>query len=217
MSTNLEREAQLQKRYLRNMQIIKWRIKAIKDIRTNVCHTTYFGTNIEFCALQVRKILELIALSALVSDLDVYKEKMNNIEKKWNARLILQDIERIHPNFYPCPIDINPDNKFEWLDKKTPYLTKDLFVSIYKKCGKILHEDSVFKEDKDMDATYKQVDKEINSWVALIINLLGVHVVHLYNQKVIFYINMNSEDNPPHGNILTQVEEEEISNGQNEI
>ena len=196
MNANIERQTQLQIRYLRNMQIIKWRIRAIKDIRTNKCHTTYSATNVEFCALQIRKILELIALSSLISDLDVYREQLNDIEKKWNARLILQDIERIHPNFYPVPIEIDPDNKYRWLDKKTPYLTKEQFVSIYKKCGKILHEDSAFKDDKDMDSTYNQADEQINNWVLLIMNLLNTHTVHLYNKKDLFYITMVEEE--PH-------------------
>lgn len=216
MNANIERQTQLQIRYLRNMQIIKWRIRAIKDIRTNKCHTTYSATNVEFCALQIRKILELIALSSLISDLDVYREQLNDIEKKWNARLILQDIERIHPNFYPVPIEIDPDNKYRWLDKKTPYLTKEQFVSIYKKCGKILHEDSVFKDDKDMDSTYNQADEQINNWVLLIMNLLNTHTVHLYNKKDLFYITMGGENDRPRGNIFTLVEEEP-HNGQAEI
>ena len=216
MNANIERQTQLQIRYLRNMQIIKWRIRAIKDIRTNKCHTTYSAPNVEFCALQIRKILELIALSSLISDLDVYREQLNDIEKKWNARLILQDIERIHPNFYPVPIEIDPDNKYRWLDKKTPYLTKEQFVSIYKKCGKILHEDSVFKDDKDMDSTYNQADEQINNWVLLIMNLLNTHTVHLYNKKDLFYITMGGENDRPRGNIFTLVEEEP-HNGQAEI
>lgn len=207
MNANFERQTQLQIRYLRNMQIIKWRIRAIKDIRTNKCHTTYSATNIEFCALQFRKALELIALSSLISDLDVYREQFSDIEKKWNTRWILRDIERIHPNFYPVPIDIDPTNKGRWLDKTTPYLTKELFVSIYKKCGKILHEDSVFKEDENMDLTYRQVDEQINNWVFLIMNLLNTHIVHLYNKKDLFYITMGGEDDHPHGNIFTLVEE----------
>ena len=216
MNANIERQTQLQIRYLRNMQIIKRRIRAIKDIRTNKCRTTYSATNIEFCALQIRKILELIALSSLISDLDIYREQLNDIEKKWNARLILQDIERIHPNFYPVPIDIAPDNKYRWLDKKTPYLTKEQFVSIYKKCGKILHEDSVFKNDKDMDSTYNQTDEQINNWVFLIMNLLNTHIVHLYNKKDLFYITMGGENDRPRGNIFSLIEEEP-HNGQDEI
>ena len=95
MSADLERQTQLQIRYLRNMQIIKWRMKAIKDIRMNKCHTTYPATNVEFCALQIRKILELIAFSSLISDLDVYREQLNDIEKKMECSI---DTERYRAN-----------------------------------------------------------------------------------------------------------------------
>ena len=217
MSEVLDRQTQLLRRYLRNMQIVKWRIKAIKDIRTNKCHTTYMSTNIEFCALQIRKILELIALSALISDVDVYREKLNKIEDMWNARLILQDIERVHPDFYPHPIDIPHDDKFRWDDKSLPYLTKEQLIIIYKKCGKILHEDSAFKDDKNMNSTYQEADKEINTWVNLIMNLLNTHVVHLYNQKDLFFISMGTDEQFPSGNIFTAISEEEMQNGQNEI
>lgn len=216
MNANVERQTQLQIRYLRNMQIIKWRMKAIKDIRMNKCHTTYPATNVEFCALQIRKILELIAFSSLISDLDVYREQLNDIEKKWNARLILKDIGRIHPDFYPVPIDTAPNNKYRWLEKKTPYLTKEQFEDIYKKCGKVLHEDSAFMDDKDMDSTYKHADEQIDNWVFLIMNLLNTHIVHLYNKKDLFYITMGGEKDSPRGNIFT-VAMEEPDDGQNEI
>lgn len=215
MRDELDRQTQLLKRYLRNMQIIKWRVRAIKDIRDNCCHTTFKSTNIEFCALQIRKILELIALSALISDLDVYLEKLNKIEKMWNARLIIQDIERIHSNFYPKPIVIDPNDKFRWIDKELPYLTKEQFISIYKRCGKILHEDSVFKDDCVMNSTYLEVDKLINEWVNLIISLLNTHIVHLYNQKDLFYISMGAEEQCPSGNIFSTMSTEN-NHGQNE-
>lgn len=51
-------------------------------------------TNIELCVLQIRKILELIALSSLVSDEDLHREKMRNV------RNVIRDAECIHPDFY---------------------------------------------------------------------------------------------------------------------
>ena len=89
MKNELERQTELQKLYLRNMQLIKWRLRAISDIREGKTKTTYKITNTEFCVLQIRKILELIALSALVSDVDLYREKLGNIDRMWNAKLIL--------------------------------------------------------------------------------------------------------------------------------
>ena len=53
----------------------------------------------------------------------------------WNAKLILQDVERIHPNFYPEPIYIDPKNRFQWQPRKDPYLTKDEFIVAYNRCG----------------------------------------------------------------------------------
>ena len=43
---DLSRQVDLQKLYLRNMQIIKWRLKAVLDIRTGKTKTTYKMTNI---------------------------------------------------------------------------------------------------------------------------------------------------------------------------
>ena len=138
------------------------------------------------------------------------------LKKKWNARLILKDIGRIHPDFYPVPINTAPNNKYRWLEKKTPYLTKEQFEDIYKKCGKVLHEDSAFMDDKDMDSTYKHADEQIDNWVVLIMNLLNTHIVHLYNKKDLFYITMGGEKDSPRGNIFT-VAMEEPDDGQNEI
>lgn len=77
----LERQQRLWELYLRNMSEVKRRVAAIDDIFFGRCSTTYRITNMEFCVLQIRKILELIALSALVSDADLYRERLDKIEK----------------------------------------------------------------------------------------------------------------------------------------
>ena len=59
-----EHKLELQCLYLRNMQEIKWRIEALDEIYLGQKTTRFFQTNVEFCVLQIRKILELIALSA---------------------------------------------------------------------------------------------------------------------------------------------------------
>ena len=135
------------------MQKVKWRLQAIEEIKSKKRTTSFEHTNIEFCVLQIRKILELIALSSLVSDADIYKEQLNNVEKMWNARLILNDIERINPKFFPQPICIDPLNTSIWNKRQEPSLTRDSFVRIYERCGKYLHEDSPFKTEKQIKDT----------------------------------------------------------------
>ena len=207
----IKRQSELQILYLRNMQKIKWRMNAIFDIRQGRRTTTYKQTNIEFCVLQIRKVLELIAFSSLVSDTDVYREKLINIEKMWNAKHILADIERIHPDFYPKPIVIDEDDKEIWNDRQGPYLTRDEFVKVYDRCGKFLHEDSPYKTEKEIHNEYEQLWNDIGEWGQLIINLLSNHTIHLYNQKDLFFISMDKGDNPPHGNIFTRVAEVETN------
>lgn len=197
----LDRQVELQKLYLRNMQIIKWRVNAIRDIQTGNSKTTYKMTNIEFCVLQLRKILELIALSSLVSDADIYREKLSKIDSMWNARLIFRDIERIHPDFYPKPIRIDAEDKSIWHDIEDGYLTKDEFIKIYDKCGKYLHENSPFMSNKEIDSMYSEVWDQITDWIAKIINLLNTHIVNLYNQTDLFLIQMGD---PPSGNVFTK-------------
>ena len=217
MDSKLERQTELQKLYLRNMQLIKWRLHAISDIREGKTKTTFKITNIEFCVLQIRKILELIALSALVSDADVYKEKLGQIEKMWNARLILQDIERIHPNFYPQAIYINPRDKSVVEPRKDAYLTKEQFIKIYERCGRFLHEASPFRKMDEVYSDYEQVWNDVYLWGQLIINLFFTHVIQLYNEKDLFYIALGTKTDPPHGNIFTQIERKAPPNGPHEI
>lgn len=204
-----EHKLELQCLYLRNMQEIKWRIEALDEIYLGQKTTRFFQTNVEFCVLQIRKILELIALSALVSDADVYKEKLGRIENMWNARLILKEIERIHPDFYPQPIFIDPDDKYNWIDVKDGYLTKKQFVKIYEKCGKMLHEASSFVDYNSLQMEYKQIWNEIPKWRSLIVKLLNTHIIKLYNQTDLFFITMKDcKNGNPAGNIFTSVTEE---------
>lgn len=153
-----KRQEELHKLYLKNMSLIKLRMRALSDVMRLARTTTYEITNIEFCVLQIRKVLELIVLSSLVSDEDLCREKMGKLEKMWNARYIIRDVERIHPDFYPHPIQINkhrdeaePD---EFVEIKEPYLTKDKLVEIYQKCGKYLHQASPFVDDNLISQTY---------------------------------------------------------------
>lgn len=214
---SLERRTELQKLYLKNMQEIKWRVEAIDEIYLGKKTTRFFTTNTEFCVLQIRKILELIALSALVSDAEIYKEKLGKIETMWNAHLILQDIKRVHPDFYPQPIRVDEKDEHRWVNIKDEYLTKDRFEKVYEKCGKMLHEFSPFVDEKTKQHEYQQTWDCIPQWRRWIVTLLNTHIVRLYNQTELFYIIMRSKNNGyPAGNIFSQVTEE-TRNGQDEI
>lgn len=190
--------------YLRNMKIIKFRLNSIKACRTNGLPNNYsFFNNVEFCVLQIRKILELIAYSSLVSDAEIYRQQLGKIERMWNAKLILNDLERIHKDFYPQPFSLDPndDENERLIDKKEPYLSRDEFVKVYDKCGKMLHEFSPMETDTTIEYEFNLVWNSIDEWVEHIVQLLSLHVIWLYNEHL-FYIKLGDSETEPTGRLL---------------
>lgn len=211
---NLEHQNELLNLYLKNMWIIKRRIRAVLSIycKTEDRHTTtlFPQTNIEFSLLQIRKILELIALSSLVSNIDLYKAQLKNVERMWNARLIFRDIEKLNSNFYPEAIVICPKDKNTWYKRKDDILSKEEFVKIYEKIGKAMHEDSPFLTLKDAQPYYKEMERNILIWIKKIQNLLWTHIIKLEDKETLFYVSIAGKlSDLPHGNIFKSIDSTE--------
>jgi len=212
---NDDRQYELLKIYIKNMKRVKWRVQAIQDVIYGIRTTTYDFTDVEFCILQYRKVFELIALSSLVSDADVYKENLGNIEKMWNAEFIIKDIERIHPYFFPVAVRTNPNDRIDrakWLSPTEPCLTKEQLIKAYAKCDRFLHEASPFVSNKQIYNEYYAIWEDIHKWEELVINLLGVHNVFLYSSDCLFHINMGGPDinSLPVGCVMEKVSEDEF-------
>ncbi|WP_027088944.1 hypothetical protein [Thomasclavelia saccharogumia] len=58
---------------------------------------------IETVCLQFRKIFEKIALMLLVANKESYAEQNDKFVKHYHTKRILNDLERINPDFYPVP------------------------------------------------------------------------------------------------------------------
>lgn len=203
----LNRESTLLTRYLNNMQQIKLRMHSVQEVLMGVRSTSYPATNIEFCSLQIRKILELIVLSSLVSDLDLYEREFKNLDKMWNPRLIIRDIERINPNFYPEPIEIEHGEIDNFKPKTDGFLTKNNLIHAYEKCGKYLHAPSLGISKQQEELMYAEAQTNIVSWSKEIVGLLSVHIVHLHNSRDFYYVVMQAKsDGQPHGNVFTRSE-----------
>ena len=211
---NHKRQNELLNIYIRNMQRIKWRIYAAQEVRCRRKNTSNDLTDTEFCILQFRKVFELIALSSLISDADVYTEKLGNIEQMWNAELIFNHIERIHPNFFPIAVRTDPSDPIEkakWLPPPEPCLTKEQLVKAYVKCDKYLHESSPFMSQKHIFNEYSAIWKDICNWEQLVKSLLSSHIVFLYNSNCLLHINMGGpdDDSPPVGWIMQKTDKDE--------
>ena len=143
--------------------------------------------DIEFVAIQLRKSLEGIAFSTLIANQDIYSQQYNNFAKHWNPKLLMKDLERLNPDFYPKPIGViaEPDENgvktFDYLEDG--YLTKEDFVFLYDKCGKALHTLNPYNENSVIDLKIS-----VHDWVQKIIKLLYLHQVRLVDDSETFIV-----------------------------
>jgi hypothetical protein len=185
-------------RYASLMKEIKLRVDVIWAFRSGRTHALYVPTTTESICLQIRKILELIAMGSLIANQKAYAQVYSNFAKSWNAKLLLRDLARVNPNFYPRAIVEVPSevpgvtNDFQ---DRTDALTQDEFVKIYDKCGAMMHASNPFGSSLDFEY-YK---REVPAWIAKIMALLNSHVIRLIDDTRFFLIHMKEDaDNEVH-------------------
>ena len=60
----------------------------------------------EFCFLQLRMICELVALSCLTVHGDIKAARSKKLTKEYSTERIFQQLENMHPDFYPHPVRV---------------------------------------------------------------------------------------------------------------
>lgn len=148
----------------------------------------------EAACIQLRKMLELVAFASLVANKDVYAKVQADFAKHWNAQLLLKDLERVNPHFYPAPMvqerSDRPDVKWHVRDVGDGFMTREEFVEVYKKCGRLLHAANPFGNQP----SYAFYRKHIPLWQARLRALLAIHAVKLVGQSNVWMVHMQEHD-----------------------
>jgi hypothetical protein len=185
-------EPDIQK-YCHLMEEVKRRMNVIDSFISGDGHAFYQPTTIESVSLQLRKILELLAMGSLVANKESYSKMYADFAKSWNAEFLMKDLERVNLNFYPRPVIEIPSNtpgvKRDLKDRPIDYMTKTEFVKIYKKCGAIMHSGNPYGSKVD----YKYYENNLPSWIEQIVNLLVCHQIQLVNSRIFYLIHMYEE------------------------
>jgi hypothetical protein len=196
---NEQEEKQINQLYANGMEEIKRRVKAIQIILNKESTTRTRQTDAEYLCLQFRKILELIALSNLVSNKEEYSNRYDKFASHWNGKRIIADIEKINPKFYPVPVDIIWDAETKTIafgDVHTGFLTKDDYIMIYDECAELLHAENPFGQPKDIE----KFESNFPLWLSKIMRLLNHHLVHYYTIEKFLLVAMTHPDMG--GNVL---------------
>lgn len=194
-------------RYVACMEEIKNRLTAAWAIFGNNTHTTPFrATNVEFACLQIRKILELIALASLSANKEEYSKQHENFFKHWKAKAILEAVEKINPDFYPTPLrEVGDPNRNirELKILEGGFLSRGDFVMVYDTCSQTLHASNPYGSTID----YGYLEKQIPAWLDKIKTLLNNHIILLVNKDESLVIRLRgAEDGKAHGTIFRRID-----------
>jgi hypothetical protein len=154
----------------------------------------------EFSFLQLRMICELIALACLVAHGDI--KATSRLRKEHKADRIMNDLDRLHTDFYPHPMHSQQFLSSPEVGKKVLILEKAngfpkrALLELYRKCGDFLHRGNL---EKLTSPTNKQTP-DIVSTGKRIVSLLGYHVIRLFDEKTIV-CGLFASDGPDPGKV----------------
>lgn len=98
----------------------------------------------ELCYLQLRLLCELVAIGCLIAHGDIEATKCKKIQKKYAADDIINQLEKLHPDFYPHPVKCSFSIDNIQLERiESGYLTKQELITLYHECGGHLHRGSL--------------------------------------------------------------------------
>jgi len=175
------------------MYDIKRRIEVISDHLNHVTTEKYLIIEVETVCLQFRKILEKIALMSLVANKEEYAAQHEKFARHYHAERIMNDLEKINPDFYPRPVRlVKEEGKMdEWIHIEEGFLTKEEFVEIYEKCGGMLHAQNPFAGMKP----FREIQECFPDWLTKICILVDHHQIKLVGGKFMVVALMTRSDN----------------------
>ena len=120
------------------MEEVKSKVESINQLMEMPGVT--IRTRVESICLQLRMLLELIVFSSLVSNKDVWQRSRKELQSSQDISKKLRELKRLHPSFYPKPVDLQGSASGEEPGDRTGgFLTEDQLAEVYGTLGNILH------------------------------------------------------------------------------
>jgi hypothetical protein len=189
----MEMETPAMGKYASLMDGVKLRIELVDQL-TSGKGDVALVPRFEFIALQMRKILELIAFGSLVANEKLYASTHADFAKEWNAKRLLAKLEKLNPLFYPIPVKQTPSDTPGILLKHqritSGYLTKETFIKAYQQCSELIHTKNPFSSGDHFD--FQERLNTFAQWRTEIVRLLNLHELHLIGDRGMAVCSMNA-------------------------
>ena len=193
--------------YVALMQEIKYRANVIELFGANPGLGIYRRARVEFISLQLRMILENIAMACLVANGDLLGKVPRDLVKEYRPIQILKRIESINPICYPQPIELwEGSREFEaGLESLAggqyrgeikdrdggDWLTREDISKVYGRLGQILHAKNPLAGKLDLD----YFEGETPRWYNKIVNLVTHHKVTILNDQTMYIVVVGHKNN----------------------
>ena len=165
------------------MEEVKLRVESIVQLMEMPGITN--RTRVESVSLQLRMLLELVVFSSLVSNKDVWQRSQKELQSSQNISRKLSELKRLHPDFYPKPVDLAGSIPGEEPAERTEgVLSQDKLIEIYGRLGGILHAENPLGREID----YRYYMDSVPKWISQLQDLLDCHKVSLYHHAEEFYL-----------------------------
>lgn len=187
--------AELKEKYLGCMREIKRRIDVIQRFLRQEVHAGYLASTAECIALQFRKTLELIVLASLVANREEYAKQRANFSTDWNAKRIVDTLDRVNPKFYPVPSKPVRSSVQDLVDYDfqpvSEHLTRDDYIQLFDKCCALLHAANPYSNSQP---PYGQFMNEAPEWLRKTMALLNHHEIFPLDTDLMFVVQMGRAD-----------------------
>lgn len=152
----------------------------------------------EFGFLQLRMACEVIALACLVANGDIKATQAPKLMKQYAADKIMEELEKLHPKFFPRPITVTriDSNEMHIADRKADALEKSEFSGLYGRCGDFLHRGTA----KKLLAARQPIQvnfPELQKWRDKVVALLDCHHIASHDNQRHILCNMEPPGRPP--------------------
>ena len=175
--------------YCNCLEEVKQRIETVQAIVNRRVAIDGFGNKRflnEFLCIQIRNILELVAFGSMSSNIALYQREFKKYRRDWNAKTILDNLEKINPYFYPEPmkqasVSIGGQAALEVVTEG--FLTKSEFIFLYNACSKVIHSPNPFSNEGELD-----FKRTIDDWMHRIASLLWFHQMTLIEEDCSWFV-----------------------------
>lgn len=176
-------------KYCGCMEELKQRLEVVKTVTQGGLSLGGNYFDYELVSIHLRKSLELIAFGTLTANKVLYSEAHRKFRRHWNAKRLLENLERINADFYPRPIFLASSEQggvrhFESVQRG--FLTKEDFVFLYDRCGETLHARNPFADQHRSI----QFQRRVGEWVGRIERLLRLHLMQIAGREEIWVVDM---------------------------